>query len=197
MKPRAGKQSRRRLVAGLTIIEVLVASGLGSLVLGGIASLIMYSARSAAAVVNYTDLDTKSRYALDVIGRELRQATAVLAFQTNLPVKSLTLTNANQASCVRLTYDSAARTLVFSKTGQPDLTALAECDQFGFALYQRTPCLTATNILYYPATNIAGLFDASLCKLISLSWKCSRTIYTERVNTESVQAAQIVLRNKQ
>jgi len=84
-----------------------------------------------------------------------------------------------------------------SKTGESDLTALTECDTWNFALYQRTPYITSTNVLYYPATNGSGVMDVNLCKLISLSWKCSRTIFAQKVNTESVQAAQIILRSKQ
>lgn len=188
---------RRRLVSGISLIEVLVAMGVGSLVLAAVSSLTMYAAKATTAMVNYTDLDTKSRYALDVISREIRQATALLSFQTNLPVKSFTLTNASQSAAITLTYDSNARTVVMSKTGQADLTALTECDTWNFSLYQRTPYITATNVLYYPATNTAGVLDVSLCKLINLSWKCSRTIFAQKVNTESVQAAQIVLRSKQ
>jgi hypothetical protein len=121
----------------------------------------------------------------------------VLSFQTNLPVKSLTLTNASDATAITFTYDSNARTVVMSKTGQADLTALTECDRWDFSFYQRTPYVTATNISYYPATNTAGVLTISLCKLINLSWKCSRNIFAQKVNTESVQAAQIVLRTKQ
>ncbi len=174
-------------------MEVMIATGLGSLVLAGVASLIAYSARSSAAVVNYTDLDAKSSHALDVISRELRQAHAVLAFQTN----SFTVTNIDQAANITLTYNPATRKVVLSKTGQPDLVELTECDRFNFGLYQRTPYVTVTNISYYPATNTAGVVDVKICKLIALSWRCSRTIFAQKVNTESVQAAQIVLRNKQ
>ena len=184
----------RRRAAGISLIEVLVAMGIGSLVLAAVSSLTMYAAKATTAMANYTDLDTKSRYALDVISREIRQASSVLSFQTNL---SLTLTNASQNAIVTLTYDPNARTVVMSKTGQADLTALSECDRWNFSLYQRTPYITPTNVLYYPATNTAGVLDVRLCKLINLSWKCSRTIFAQKVNTESVQAAQIVLRSKQ
>ena len=187
----------KRSKLGISLVEVMVAMAVGSLVLAAVSSLTMYAAKSTAAMVNYTDLDSKSRYALDVISREIREADSILSFQTNLPVKSLTLTNVTQGATVTLTYDSNARTVVMSKTGQADLTALTECDRWDFSLYQRTPFITATNILYYPATNTAGVLTVSLCKLINLSWKCSRTIFAQKVNTESVQAAQIVLRTKQ
>jgi hypothetical protein len=154
----------------------------------------MYGARSSVAVIHYTDLDAKSRYALDIISRELRQANAVLAYQPN---QSLTLTNSAQSAVITLTWDSNARTVTLDKTGQPTVTNLTECDAWGFSLYQRTPWVTPTNTIFYPATNNAGVIDVSLCKLINLSWKCSRAILGNKINTESVQSAQIVLRNKQ
>jgi Tfp pilus assembly protein PilW len=182
---------------GVSLVEVMIATTIGTMVLAGVGSMSLYGARSSAALSNYTDLEAKSRYALDVVSRELRQANALVSFQTNLPVKSFTLTNSDQAVAVTLSWDSNARTVTFQKTGQPPLTALTECDQWGFALYQRTPLITSTNVVFYPATNGVGATDPTICKLINLSWKCSRTIAAMKINTESVQAAQIVLRNKQ
>ena len=192
------KTSPRRSFWAFTLVETCVGIAVGSVVLAAVASLTMYAAKSSAAMVNYTDLDSKSRYALDVISREIRKSSGLLAFQTNT---SLTLTNATEAAIVKLTYDPSARTVVMSKTGQADFTALTECDTWNFSLYQRTPyvtqTVTQTNVLYYPATNSAGVLDVNICKLINLSWKCSRSIFGQKVNTESVQAAQIVLRCKQ
>ena len=187
------KTSLRRCRA-FTLVEASVAVGVGSIVLAAVSSLTMYAAKTSAAMVNYSDLDGKSRYALDIISREIRQASGVLGFQTNT---SFTLTNANQGAAITVAYNPSARTVVMSKTGQADLTALTECDTWAFSLYQRTPYVTPTNVLYYPATNGTGVLDVNLCKLINLSWKCSRTIFAQKVNTESVQAAQIVLRSKQ
>jgi hypothetical protein len=186
---------RRRRSSGLTLAEVMVATGLGSLVLLCVAALTLYGARSSAALVNYNDLDARSRYALDVISREFRQATGVVA-QNNSAIKSVTLTNAAQGLSSKLTWDRNTRTLVLERTGEPDLTALTECDSWNVSFYQRTPLITATNVIFYPATNTFGLLDFTLCKLVDMSWKCSRQIMAQKVNTESVQAAQIVLRNK-
>lgn len=190
-------RNRRASERGWTLVELLVAMGLGSIILAAVASVTMYSAKTSLAMVNYSDLDGKSRYALDVISRELREANAVTAFTTNGASSTLSLTNSLQGTTITLTYDSNARTVTLSRTGQRDLNTLTECDTWGLALYQRTPYVTSTNILYYPATNSAGALDINLIKLISLSWKCSRTIFAQKVNTETVQAAQIVLRNKQ
>lgn len=183
--------------AGFTMIELLVATGVAAMVLLAVVALMLFGTRSSLAIVNYSDLDSKSRYALDVLGREIRQATAVTAVQSNASSSYVTFTNAIQGATVTVTYNPNARTVTMAKTGQANLTALTGCDRFDVNLYQRTPLVTATNILFYPATNTAGALTLSLCKLISLDWKCSRTILAQKVNTESVQAAQIVLRNKQ
>ncbi len=185
--------SRRR---GFSLIELMVATAIGSMVLAAVASLTLFGTRSSVALANYNELDARSRYALDVISRELRQANAVLDVETRPPQKSITLTNAYEQTRICLTWDAPNRRLVLERTGQPPLIALLECDRWDFALYQRTPWVTPTNILYFPATNAAGRLDPSLCKLISMSWRCSRQILQQKVNTESVQAAQIVLRNK-
>jgi hypothetical protein len=187
----------RRRRHAFTLTEVMVASSLGMMIVAAVGFMSLYGSRSSIAVANYTDLEAKSRYALDIISRELRQANAVLSFQTNLPVKSLTLTNLDQVAAISLTYDSTARTLALQKTGQSTVNILTECDSWDFGLYQRTPLVTATNVMYYPATNTVGVLDPSICKLINLSWKCSRLVAAQKLNTESVQAAQFVLRNKQ
>lgn len=179
------------------MIELMIAMGLSSVVLAAVLSLTLFGSRSSLAIVNYSDLDEKSRYALDLLSRELRSATAVTSIQTNYPNCSITLTNADQGTTVQLAYDSGAGTVTLAKTGQPTVTALTGCSGWNFSLYQRTPWVTPTNVLFFPATNTSGALDLSVCKLIKLSWKCSRKILAQKVNTESVQAAQIVLRNKQ
>jgi Tfp pilus assembly protein PilW len=183
--------------AAFTLIELMVASSVGMMVLAAVSFMSLYASRSSIAVINYTDLEAKSRYALDVISRELRQASQVLSYQSSSTLKTLTLTNADQSASIVLTYDPAARTVALNKTGQASMTVLTECDRWDFGLYQRTPLVTSSNVFYYPATNTAGTLDPKLCKLINLSWKCSRLVAAQKLNTESVQAAQFVLRNKQ
>ncbi len=181
----------------MSLVEVMVAMGLSSLVLAAVGSLTLYGSRSSVALVNYSELESRSRHALDYASREMRQASQLLAFTTNANEKSLTFTNADEAVTVTLTWDGNERTLVFEKTGQPPQTLLTECDRWDFALYQRTPWVTPTNVMFYPATNNLGVLDLRLCKLVSMTWRCSRQIFARKVNTENVQAAQIVLRNKQ
>ncbi|HTJ00334.1 MAG TPA: hypothetical protein VL527_15750 [Dongiaceae bacterium] len=182
--------------AAFTLVELLVAMGLGVSLLTVVTVLGLYGARSFEGMANYVDLDSKSRNALDILNREVRNATALVSFSTNLPVKSLTLTNSVSAQTIAFTYDSRVGTVVFSKTGQGDRTLLSGCEQWDFSLFNRAPNITSTNISFFPATNSAGQLDPSVCKLINMSWKCVRSIQTHKINTESVETAQIVLRNK-
>ena len=188
---------RRNQPGGFTLVEMMIVTLVGMLVLAVLATLTLFGARSSAAMSNYVDLDHKSRHGVDIISREIRNATRVVGFETNSPVQTLTVSNADQAATVTLTWDSRNGTVSLAKTGQPTETVLTGCDRWSFALYQRTPRVIANDIVYYPATNSAGVLDPSFCKLIDMSWKCSRTIIGQKLNTESVQMAQIVLRNKQ
>ena len=139
---------------------------------------------------NYVDLDVHSRYALDIIGREARQATAVVDYQTTNGLSYITLTNVEAASSVKITYYSNNALLTFKKTGLAEKVILTGCDRWQAWLYNRAPAVSSTNITFNPASDLAS------CKLINMSWKCSRSIMGSKINTESVQTAQIVLRNK-
>jgi hypothetical protein len=182
------KQSRRS--AGFTLIETVVATGLATLVMAVLATLSVYSARTFSAMSNYVDLDLRSRSALDFITREVRQATAVVDCRTNGSVSYITLTNFDAASFVKVAWNMDAATLSLEKMGQPRQVILTGCDRWKVWLYNRAPNVSSTNLSFNAAS------DLSSCKLVNMSWKCSRTIVGSKLNTESVQTAQIVLRNK-
>ncbi len=180
---------------GFTLVELLMAIGVGSIVLTAVAALTLYGARSMAALTNYAQLDKKSRYALDYLSREVRQATRVSGFANTTSAKWVTFTNADKATTLTVVWNAAQRTLYVTNNGFW-FPALTGCDDWQFSLYQRTPLITPTNILFYPATNGAGAIDLNTCKLVSMSWKCSRKILQQKVNTENAQTAQIVLRTQ-
>jgi hypothetical protein len=180
----------------MTLLEMLVVTALSTVLMTVAGYLTVFSARSLQSIGNYSDLDAQSRMALDLVSREFRQGTALLAFQTNAPNKSLTLTNANAGSTILLNWNSDARTLVLTLGNQVPRVLLTECDRWDFTLYSRAPNVSSTNIMFYLATNGTGVLDPTQCKLINMSWKCSRKILGNKINTESVQTAQIVLRNK-
>ena len=74
------------------------------------------------------------------------------------------------------------------KTGEADKILLGQCDYLLFNTYQRN----MSNQVYGAFSNAT----AQTCKLVDLNWRCSRQILQQKVNTESVQTAKIVIRNE-
>ena len=180
---------------GFTLIEILMASGILSLLVVMLTTLGFFTARSFATMGNYMDLDDQSRNTVDLLSRDIRNASALTAFTNTSTLKSLTFTNATSGQATTIKYDPNARTLVISQTTGASTvvqTNLTQCNQWNFTLYDRVPLITSTNISFYSATN------ASVCKVVNLNWSCSREIFgaTEKTNTEYIQTAQIVLRNQ-
>ena len=199
MKTLLGKTLRSPVrTLAFTLVEMVIGVGLSTLLAVVGCFLTVYGARTFLSVGHYIDLDEQSRNAVDIIGREIRNSSAVVSFQTNLPIRSLTLTNDSSFTSVTLTYDQTARTLVMTKTGQSPITNLVQCDKWNFALYDRAPDTNSfsTNIIFFPATNSSGVIQPDYAKLVNMNWKCSRTMLGWTNTTESVQTAQIVLRNK-
>jgi Tfp pilus assembly protein PilW len=176
----------------MSLMEMLVAIGLCGIVMTIVGALFVLGFRSFAGLGNYAMLSGQSRLALDLISEEVRAATEVLAANTNLPVKSLTLTNSVDATATTFTWDSSTGVLTSDKTWaltgtELFRTNLMGCDDWGFCMFLRSP---KNNWAFYPTVNPA------LCKQLSMSWTCSRTIVGQKINTESSVSAEFVLRNK-
>ena len=174
---------------GVTFIEFMVASALSSIVLLALGSLSYYSARTFASIANYTDLDNKSRGALDVMTKDIRQCEGL----TNASANKLEF---NYAPNVLLSYlyDSSLKTLTRklanSATGVTTTKVLlTECDFLEFAIFKRNPLGGTYD--QYPTT-----VEAPNCKLVQLNWVCSRQLLGMRAHTESVQSAKIVIRRQ-
>ena len=207
------KGVRRPAVGGMTLVEVMVSVALGSVLLAMGSSLWLFGSRSFVAMSNYSDLGTKSRQALDLMSREIRQATRVIGFDNTGTAKWLAVTNDALGTTVIYSWNAASGRLLRSEirthitssgpsamaassTEQPGQVFLTECDRWDFDLFQRAPQKNGTYV-FFPATNSAGAYDLSVCKLVNMTWKCSRTVLGSKIHTESVQTAQVVLRNKQ
>ena len=189
--PLLHKVSRLQSAGGFTLFEMMIAVVAGTLVLAIIMMLYLFGLRSFAAMDNFTQMSGKSRLSLDLMSRDIRQAVNVLSYNTNLPVKSLSLAtyDGNSPCTATFYWDSTSGLLTSVRTvngGTTTRTLLTGCDQWNFAFYQRTP----TNAYAFYTTT-----DRRLCKLIEMSWKCSRTILGKKMNSEEVMTAQVVLRN--
>jgi len=170
-------------VAAFTLVELLVSVAISSVVMGIVLYAFIFSTRSFVAMGNYVDLNKASLFALDRLSRDIREASSMQTFATNRLV--LLDANTNQLT---IAWDPNSG-LLTRTLGASTTTLLKNCDYLLFDIFQRNPTDTGA-MGFYSASN-----NPAICKLVSVSWRCSRTILGQKINTESVQTAKIVIRN--
>jgi Tfp pilus assembly protein PilW len=185
---------RQNYRGGWTLVEVAVATAVGLIILAAFVAISLSINASMVAVGNYSDLDKDSRQTLDRLSRDIRNAASVsVASRSNL----LTLTNTFSGTNL-ITYQwdgnsNVTRTLTkviggATAAGTPEVM-LTDCDFLAFHYFIRKP---AANLEFISITNCATTNEI---KLVSVSWRCSRSVLGSKLNTESVQTANVAVRN--
>ena len=170
---------RKQLRRGWTLLETLVTLFGGSAIVGSIMVTGTTVSNTMVAIMNYNDLNKASRNTLDVMSRDLRNTAIV----TRLSSNQVSVTNTITGDSVSYVWDGNTLTRTFNGASTVMLT---NCDTLVFSGYQRNPL---NNLQFVAADTPAET------KLISVSWRCSRQILGAKINTESVQTAQICIRN--
>jgi hypothetical protein len=135
---------------------------------------------SLVAIGNYCDLNRASCNALDTMSRDLRNTATV----TSINNSQVTVSNILTADMISYSWDGSNKlTRTFNGVST---VLLQQCDYLKFSNFQRNP----TNNFQFLAAS-----SPETTKLISVSWRCSRKILGAKINTESVQTAQICIRN--
>jgi len=170
--------------AAFTLVEIMVAAGLGVVVCAGILSFWFYTSRSLTAMANYTDMDRQNQIALDTLTSQIRQVNQLTNyFTTNGVITSLTFQDYDNAS---LTFDYSPATRKLTRTkGGVSTTLLSDCQSLAFTIYQRN---VQSNT--FDAVTTA---NATNCKLVEVSWVCSKSILGQ-ANTEAMQTTKITIR---
>jgi prepilin-type N-terminal cleavage/methylation domain-containing protein len=168
--------------AAFTLIEVLVASGLASILMLAVMSFAFFSNRSFASLTNYVDLDQRTQLALDKMSQQIRQVNSLTSFSsTNLVFQDF------DGATLQYDYDSSKQTLTRTKNSASE-TLLTGCDFLQFSVYQRNP----SNATFQPFSTSS----ADTTKAIELTWNCSRKILGSSANSECMQSAKVVIRKK-
>lgn len=172
----------RRLTArsAVTLIEMLVTSAIGSFVLTSILTTGVTLSDTMVAISNYCDLNQDSRRALDMMSADIRNTAIV----TSITDRQVTVSNILTGNVISYSWDGSDK-FVRNYNGTR-MVMLDNCDYLKISGYQRNP---TNNFEFLPAST------AAQTKLISISWRCSRQILGAKLNTESVQTAQICIRN--
>lgn len=175
------ERSRRR-TAGLTLVELMIALGVSAVVLMLVCTVFMTSNRAFANIGNYVSMNRASREALEQMTRDIRNSKNLVSFAANR-------VEFNDGGSVTLvfTYNPSTRQLIRSKTGEADKCLLSHCDSLEFTMYRNAPLAGGA---------FGKTSDPLLGKCISVSWRCSRTVLGQKRDTESIEEATIVIRNK-
>lgn len=167
--------------AGAMLFELLVAIGVGTLVVLALVGLTIYSARSFATLANYVEMNAAGARAMDALTRDIRQTVELTSYSTN----QLVFDNGTNGPKLTFTYDPINRALIREQGGITN-TLLTGCDSLQFSIYQRTPM--AGTYDQYPAA------EATNCKVVSIKWTCSRTLLGLKSTTETDEEAKVVIR---
>jgi len=168
---------------GATLVESIMGLGIAGVLLAAIASLIMFSARSFLSLSNYSELNANNRITIDTMTRDLRECKRVITCTTSrLEIED------SDGTTIRYDYSTQDRTLTRGKDGVIS-RMLTGCDTILFNLGTQNPI--GGTFAVVPTT------DVTQAKVVNVYWNCSRTILGQKVNTESVQTARIVIRNQQ
>jgi len=102
--------------SAFTLLEIIMATALGTVAAAVVVALTMYTARTFQATGNYADLDRTSRQTVDTMTKDIRQARVLVSFATNQLVFT-DLTNGTFS----YTWDPQAATLTRVYNGQTNV----------------------------------------------------------------------------
>ena len=173
---------------GFTLVEYMIATSIGLLVLAGALLLWAFATRTCATLFGYVELSTTSKNALDRVGQQIRNAWTIQSCSAT----QLVLISPNDARTTKITntfaYQSAAQTLVWTN-GATVKTLLTDCTNFQFNVYTRVPMSNSFEL----NTNA---WSTNSAKVVQMQWTCVRKITGDKKSVESQVSAKVVIRNK-
>jgi Tfp pilus assembly protein PilW len=171
--------------AAFTLVEAMVAMGIGVMACAAILSFWGFTSRSLAAMANYADMDRRNQLTLDTLTQQIRQVNQLTNYvmSTNGTITSLTFQDYDNDS-LTFAYSPGTRQLTRTKAGATS-TLLTDCQSLAFSIYQRN---VQSNT--FDAVTTA---NATNCKLVEVTWVCSKPL-AGRANTEAMQTTKITIR---
>jgi Tfp pilus assembly protein PilW len=139
---RLGFVRGRGTSAGFTLVEAAMGAAIGSIIMAGVLSTYIMTAREFRAISNYWEIHVDGRYAIDRFAADMRQVSDVTSFATNGPLAVTIPTGFNSSGVitssvtVTYTYTSGALKRTLSSTGSTSVLA-TNVYNLRFALYDR------------------------------------------------------------
>ena len=178
---------------GFTLVEVLIASALASVVMAAVLTSVIMISRSGYLLNNYIDMENQARTALETIALDARVSQDVAWIRANdtSPLIGITLTDPAGVS-IRYDYNSSAGTLSRTTNGATRVL-ITGIQSLTFSAYKYAD---ATGILIVdPSTTTLTALNG-VTKMLQISLSSIRTRTTLADATNNVVSARYVLRNK-
>jgi len=198
-RPRSATSAPR----GFTLVEVMIAASLGSVILLATLSTFLFLGRSGANIQNYIDMETQARKALELFAEDSRQASAITWNS------STDVTLVVDGKYVRYYYAATAPSGSTQKANFfYRIPPSASAPSIPASPPSNTLLISGVTAFVYKAYNINGteitdfssaaaLTAASKAtKQLQISLESSRTSTTVVAATNSVLSARFILRNK-
>lgn len=176
--------------AGLTLVEVMIATGISSFVMAGVLSVVLMMGRSGISAANYADMEAQSRRAVDEFAQDVRMASDLTWNDSSSVTLTVPDNYASTSNKVTYGYDS-------STTG---LTARSFYRLPGTASSAASRYVLARNVSVlafqrFTRTNSVAADDFS-AKRLQLTMNLRTTAQTTVDQNTLVISASYVLRNK-
>jgi len=164
--------------SGFTLMELMLAIGIGGIILAGAATSLNLWARSSVSIGNYAEMSGSCRRALDIFASDVRMADDVTVSSSG--VFTFTAYDAsNNKVTVNYTFDNVADQVVRTYDGAITVL-LNNVDRFNLSYFDLTRNST-TNALSVKEVQIEAIL---LKKTLTLS------------NTDEIISARFMLRNR-
>jgi prepilin-type N-terminal cleavage/methylation domain-containing protein len=173
---------RRR---GFTLSEVMIAAGLGSMLLAGVMSTFLMLGRSGANVANYSMMESQSRRALEELSQDIRMASDV-TWNDSTSVTLLVPNNyASTANLVTYAFDDSTD-IFYRMPGAAAATntrtrLIDNVATFAYSRFDRIDNPSTSNVT---------------TKRIQLSMIVRSTTRTAAIASNNILSASYILRNK-
>ena len=162
---------------GFTLVEILIVVTLGSMIMAGVTSSYIFLFKSSIGMGNYVDMNQQSRFAMELFGRDVRNASEVYTMTSS--VLSIEVPSTTSSNTVTYAYNAEAKTLTRT-VGGVSRSILTDVNSLIFT--------------YYNLKNVvaAGTVEA---KKVQIEVEMIRKILTLE-NTNHVISSRYMMRNR-
>ncbi len=187
---RGGALGQRRPSAhggrAFTLVEVLVATTLSSMVLAAVLTCFLFLGRAGVGLQNYADMESQARAAIETFALDARMASD--ARWNSAQSLTLTIRRAGGNISATYAYDPVARTFTRSVPGAAAEVLLTDIRSFSFNAYG-----IDTGAISLDTITTATHRDT---KQVQISLETERVRRSLAASTNKVISARFVLRNK-